>query len=193
MWRKSVTRETEVKIAIRWVEEFVVKMQDLDAVAISARHFEDNFVLDFADARLRNQGCLLRVRQTEQEESVTFKGPASPSMLFKSREELETEVGSAATMLSILERLGMRIGFRYQKYRQEYSLHSPAAGGGKVEVAVDSTPIGDFAELEGEEADILAVAEKLEIQTSQFIRESYHSLFLRYCQEHGRIAENMIF
>ena len=38
----------------------------------------------------------------------------------KLREELETQVGDGALVRLIIERLGYRAWFRYQKHREEY-------------------------------------------------------------------------
>lgn len=185
--------ETEVKIELTDLDGFREKLRLLDPLPLSGRHFEDNFVLDFPDGRLRSQACLLRVRKTKGEESVTFKGPPQPSALFKSREEVETRVESAETMLRLFELVGMKVWFRYQKYREEYSI--PISGGpaSRIKVALDSTPIGDYAELEGPEGGIREIAEKLGLAESQFLRESYYALFAEFCRRRGEYPEHMVF
>jgi len=60
-------------------------------------------------------------------------------------------------------------------------------------VAVDETPIGDYAEFEGSEAAILRLAQKMRIEPSQFLRESYYSLYVEYCERRGEIPSLMIF
>jgi adenylate cyclase class 2 len=188
-----VAQETEIKIALSGAPEFVEKLLLLKPAIVADRHFEDNFVLDFSDGRLRDHGCLMRVRKTQHKESVTFKGPPVPSMRFKSREEWETQIDNAETMLAILGQLGMKTWFRYQKYRQEYSISTPGEPGHEVIIALDVTPVGDFAELEGAEADIRALAVKLGIEESQFLRDSYYMVYTRFCHEQGREPGNMVF
>ena len=61
-----------------------------------------------------------------------------------------------AAMLQILERIGMSVCFRYQKYRREFALD-------RVHVAVDETPIGNYVEFEGTEDGIRALARKMGI------------------------------
>ena len=51
------------------------------------------------------------------------------------------------SLLQVLERIGMSVCFRYQKYRREFAI-------GEVHVAVDETPIGNYVEFEGSEDGI---------------------------------------
>ena len=99
---------------------------------------------------------------------------------------METGVEDSATLLQIFERLGMCIGFRYQKYRREFTLDG-------VHVAVDETPIGDYVEFEGSEEGILGLARTMQIVESRFLRVSYYSLYLEYCREMDKTPEFMIF
>ena len=185
--------ETEVKIELSDADEFRRELRLLNATLLSGRHFEDNFVLDFPDGRLRSQSCLLRVRKTKGEESVTFKGPPQPSALFKSREEVETQVADSDTMLRLFEHLGMTVWFRYQKFREEYSIPAGAGPEEVVKVALDSTPIGEYAELEGSEGGIREIAEKLGLSQSRFLRESYYGLYVQFCRQNGASPKHMVF
>jgi adenylate cyclase class 2 len=185
--------ETEIKIRLSEVTELRSRLEPLGPVLLSERHFEDNFVLDYPDGRLRCQSCLLRVRKTKGKESVTFKGPPIPSRLFKRREELESEVDNADILLQIFEHMGLRVWFRYQKYREEYQITVAEGLAGKLHLALDSTPIGNFAELEGTEEGIRTVAAALGFSEFQFLRDSYYSLFAQYCGERGQDTGHMVF
>jgi adenylate cyclase class 2 len=178
--------ETEVKLRLGDVEQFWAALDSLGGEIVSPRHFEDNFVLDFSDGRIRSQRALVRVRITEHACFLTYKGPPAPAGPFKSRMELETTVGDGLLALQILESLGMRISFRYQKYRRER-----AADG--VHIAVDETPIGAFAELEGPPEAILRVAAALGFAEDAFIRSSYHGLFRDLCRAQGIPERHMVF
>jgi adenylate cyclase class 2 len=185
--------ETEVKIQVSDLEKLREKLLDLNAQVLSDRHFEENSVLDTQEGRLRADACLLRVRKTKGKESVTFKGPPRPSVVFKSREESETVVESADTMLKIFKQIGMEVWFRYEKYREEFSVPVSSGPPGEILVALDATPIGDYAELEGSEEGIREVAKKLGLGESQFLRDSYYSLFVRFCRERGEEPKHMVF
>ncbi len=184
--------ETEVKIRLLDLPGFRDRLRGLGATIKSLCHFEDNHVLDFPDCRLRSRKCLMRVRIAGNIAWITFKGPPLSSELVKKRDEWETPVEDAPTLLRILEEAGMRVWFRYQKRREEYTL---AAGDGArvLHVALDQTPIGEYAEIEGLEEDILRVAAALGIDRSEFIRDSYYYLYVQDCRERGIAPGDMIF
>jgi adenylate cyclase class 2 len=181
-----LSTETEIKIPIEDVEGFRCRLSVLKPEILSARHFEDNRLLDFSDRRIGLNHCLLRIRFAENRHLLTYKGPPKAEGIFKIREELETELHSGEDLLQVLERIGMSVFFRYQKYRQEYAI-------GDVHVAVDETPIGNYAEFEGSETGILDLAAKMGIDKAQFLRSSYYSLYLAYCREKGKTPEFMVF
>jgi len=181
-----MSTETEVKIWIVSAADFIGQALSHGAARLSERSFEDNILFDFQDDRLKLSHCILRVRAVDGRGVLTYKGAPQPDVIFKSREELETGIESAETAIEILGRIGMKQGFRYQKYRQEFSL-------GGVHVAVDETPIGNYAELEGTEDAILDLAEKLGIAKERFINRSYHALYLDYCRERKITPLSMVF
>ena len=178
--------ETEIKVKIENVADFCGRLETLGANPTSRRHFEDNCLLDFPDQKLQSEHCLLRVRFTGNQSCLTFKGAPRPEGIFKTREELETVVEDGSILLQILKRLGMHAGFRYQKYRREFVLD-------EVHVAVDETPIGNYVEFEGSEEGIRSLARRMGIPESQFLRLSYYSLYLEFCQIGGIAPGSMIF
>ncbi len=186
-------KETEVKVELADREAIQRRIEMMLARESAARHFEDNFVLDFKDGRLGAQRCLLRIRETANASLLTFKGPPADSAVFKIREELETGIADGKVLLEILVRLGLRVAFRYQKYRREYRLAPLGSGGPTVHLALDETPIGDFLEIEGEEDGIRRTAEALGIPASGFLRDSYYSLYLHHCKTKGLKAGFMLF
>jgi adenylate cyclase class 2 len=183
---KTLSTETEIKVKIEDVEGLCLQLNALNPSILAERHFEDNYVLDFPDGKLQSRQCLLRVRFARGCGLLTFKGPPRPDGIFKTREELETGVEDAAAMLQVLERIGMSVCFRYQKYRCEFEL-------GQVHVAVDETPIGNYVEFEGAEDGILALAHTMGIAETQFLRLSYYSLYLEHCQRTGEVPGFMVY
>ena len=150
-----------------------------------ARRLQNDCLLDRQTEPLGDHHCTLRVRIEGDRAYVTFKGaPALGTM--KVRAELETTVGDAALLLRLFERLGFRVWFRYQKYREEFHR-------GDLVIAVDESPIGTFVELEGSEADILDMATTLERSTSDFVLDSYLALFAKHRAAQGSPATHMLF
>jgi adenylate cyclase class 2 len=182
--------ETEIKLRIGDVAELRRRLESLGAGLRAQRHFEDNYVLDFADASIRSRASLIRVRNAGGNWVLTYKGAALPDGPFKSREEIETGVADGPSVLEILGRLGMRVWFRYQKYREEWAAR---IDGEVVVVALDETPVGSFAELEGAEGAIRRLAGTLGYRETDFIRDSYYTLYVRACAERGESAAHMLF
>jgi adenylate cyclase, class 2 len=185
--------ETEIKLRLEDLDCFRRRLELADAVLVAPRHFEDNHVFDFPDGRLRGRGCLLRLRVTPHQAILTYKGPAQPGGPFKSREELETTIANAAETMKILKHLGLKVWFRYQKFREEYTLGVKEYPEAEVHVALDQTPLGFYAELEGSPQCIRALAAQLGFNEGEFIRDSYYSLYIRSCERSGIDPGDMVF
>ena len=162
--------EREIKLRFESPAAARAAVRAAGAAARTARRLQDDRLLDWPDGRLRARRCTLRVRDQAGAAVLTFKGPPQQAAM-KVREELETTAGDAALLLRLLERLGLRVWFRYQKYREEYALRD-------VVLAVDETPIGAFVELEGGERGITAVAAALGRGPDDYVVASYRDLFL---------------
>ena len=178
--------ETEIKIRIEDPAGFCRQLRTWNPETLSERHFEDNHLIDFPDRKLQSSHCLLRVRLTEKRSLLTYKGPPRQGSIFKTREELETDLADGPAVLQVLERIGMRVWFRYQKYREEYALDD-------VHVAVDETPIGNYVEFEGSEEAIQNLAHKMGINEEKFLSSSYYALYVEYCRERGEDPKFMTF
>lgn len=151
------------------------------------RLFESNLVFDTPDLALRRAGKLLRLRVAGPAKLLTFKGPAEPGR-HKSREEIEVRVSDPETLALILERLGMRPVFRYEKYRTEFGRGD--AGG---LVTLDETPIGHFLELEGTPEWIDETARELGFTPADYITASYGRLFAEYAARQPQPPPDMVF
>lgn len=151
----------------------------------SPRQLQDDRLLDWPDGRLRERRCSLRVRDQTGAAALTFKGPPQPSVM-KVREELETVVGDAGLLIRLLERLGLRVWFRYQKYREEYALPG-------VVLTIDETPIGTFVELEGDEQGITDLAAGMGRTPRDYVVDSYHSLFTQARAGRTDAGTDMVF
>ena len=177
--------EREVKLRFASVEEARAAVHAAGAVPSRCRRLQEDALLDNAQETLKQQRCVLRVRVESGRSLLTFKGPVQPSPM-KLREEIETVVGDGETLLRCLEQLGYSVWFRYQKYREEYALTD-------VVIAIDETPVGVFVELEGDEHGILEATRALGRTPSDFLLDSYRSLFMEHRRAHGLPATDMLF
>jgi adenylate cyclase class 2 len=162
--------ETEVKLRVDGPDAARAAVARLGAALARPRHFEDNLLLDDARGSLRTAGSVLRLRRTPTGGSLTFKGPRHLEEEVKSREEVEAPVADADALQAVLERLGFRPVFRYQKYRETYAWRGQ-------EIVIDETPIGTFFEIEGDLAGIQAAAAGLGYSRVDYITDSYVALF----------------
>ncbi|HZS09292.1 MAG TPA: class IV adenylate cyclase [Blastocatellia bacterium] len=188
--------EIEVKLRLDNVEPLAAAGVRLELE--TARHFEDNWLLDTADRQLYERGAVLRVRSTSGTEGtrglLTLKEQApadAPASQFKVRLETETMLDEPEQAIVILERLGYRKIFRYQKFRTIY--RALLSGGDHLLVMFDETPLGNFVELEGEEGAISEVVRRLGIGPDDYILQSYVALQAQRCQWLGRPLEDMVF
>jgi adenylate cyclase, class 2 len=182
--------EIEVKLACDNLDRF--RQSNVDLQLVEARHFEDNWLLDSKDQRLLKQGAALRVRAVGNKGVLTYKGIVhdSETSILKVREEIESSVDEPERVVELFERLGFHRSFRYQKYRTVYRL----AGADKsLVVTFDETPIGNFIEIEGDEADVLQTMQAAGFSADEIIRESYPELQAQRCRQRGIPLEDLIF
>lgn len=180
--------EVEIKLPIR----------DLDGMRRSllragfrpsTRSFEDNFVFDTPDGKLRRNGQLLRLREYRRKAVLTFKSRLAGSPRYKVRAEEELLLSSCETMRKVLERLGYRIAFRYQKYRTPFRSTRET----DLNLYLDETPIGIFLELEGRPATIERVARRLGFRPADYVTLTYADLYARVCRQEGKRPSHMLF
>src|SRR5262249_31497026 len=155
------------------------------------RHFEDNWMLDTTDERLKREQSALRVRFVDGRGLVTFKGLSTTASSFKAREELETHTEEPHQMVAIFERLGYHAFFRYQKYRTVYKLAMD--DGQTLKVMHDETPMGNFLELEGTEEAVKRAVAALELKPKDYITSTYIGMQAERCRAEGRPLEDLLF
>jgi adenylate cyclase class 2 len=177
--------EREVKLAFRDAEEARTAILAAGAEPLRARRLQEDCLLDTKDDQLFKRRCVLRVRMESGKTLLTFKGPVQESSM-KLREELETIVGDGLLLLRVLEQIGFRVWFRYQKYREEFARED-------VIVALDETPVGVFVEIEGSENGIHDMASALARKPEDYVLDSYRGLFVKHCQRHGLPVSDMLF
>lgn len=177
--------ETEIKLRVPDVQTARRNLQRAGFRPLKRRIFEQNTVFDTPGLKLRKGGSLLRVRQAGKTATVTFKGRSLPGP-HKSREELETNINDPELLATILERLGYRPVWRYEKFRTEYRYGAGVA-------TVDETPIGIFVELEGPPEWIDRTARRLNFSPSEYLKASYAGLYRQWCRDHRVKPAHMVF
>ena len=187
---RQLNLETEVKLACDNLDR--IREAGFELRLLTERHFEDNWLLDLPDSRLRREGAALRIRSVNGKGLITYKGVLQPGTetRLKVREEIETEVDEPERLIELFEKLGYRRSFRYQKYRTIYSL---VVDGQELEVVFDETPMGNFVEIEGDGRCVVRVMEAAGFSASESIRESYPELQESRCEAMGVELQDLVF
>lgn len=177
--------EREIKFAHVELDGIRGRLVELEAERVWSSALEDNWVLD-REGELSGQGCVLRLRLRKDGHGarLTLKGPAHLENRTKVRREQEIEVDDADRALALFESLGYEVARRYQKMREVWQL-------GGVSISLDHTPIGDFAEFEGEGAE--TVARRCGLSADEAERRSYLRLYDDYLKEHPDAPPEMLF
>lgn len=179
--RDSVERE--LKFAAADLDGLRKRLEEMGAERLEASGLERNWIFD-RGGELAGAGSVLRLRQDSAGARVTFKGPAAFEGGVKLRREIEIEVDDLERARELLAALGYERVREYQKRRERWRL-------GGVEVALDHTPIGDFAELEGEAAE--AVAKRCGLDPAAAERRTYLQLYDDYLADHPGAPPDMVF
>ncbi len=173
--------EVEVKFAVTGHGAVVEALAGEGGRLVGSFEQTDQFY-DTPDARLRDDGCGLRIRRLrrlagESDEidtrpQVTFKGPRRTDTRAKVRPEYQTNLDDAEAMEKIFAACGLEPTAIVRKNRTSYLL-------GDCQVELDELPdIGCFVEVEGpDEKTVFAVSERLGL-TGQPVSESYLAMVL---------------
>jgi adenylate cyclase, class 2 len=159
--------------------------------------FEQNMLYDTRRSDFRLRGRLLRLRSEASSSGnrralMTSKAPAPSDRLgavpsrYKERLEREVTVGDPIRCDRLLRSLGLRPGFRYEKYRTTFRLPG-------LHLDLDETPAGVFLELEGPPAAIDRVARLLGYAPRDYILGTYWDVNAAACRRRGRKPGNMLF
>ncbi len=184
-----VAVETEIKFRVDDPSELAVRLPQAGFHLETPRTFESNVLYDTPDRQMRARTEILRIRIYGPKCLLTHKrlpdnGPGED--LHKHRVETETEVSDGKALAEVFRSLGLVAAFRYEKWRSEWS-------DGEGHCVIDETPIGNFAELEGEAEWIDRVAAKLDIPRSEYLTLSYGRMFEQWREEHHSSAEHLTF
>jgi len=181
--------ETEIKFRVEDAGELIRRLREAGFHEDTPRTFESNVLFDTTDRKMRARTEILRVRNYGGRWVITHKrlpdaGPGEDA--HKHRIETETEVGDGNVLAEVFRSIGLVEAFRYEKWRSEWS-------DGEGHCVIDETPIGVFAELEGQPEWIDRAAAQLGVERSAYITLSYGRLFEQWCAEHKCPANDLTF
>jgi len=181
--------ETEIKFHVAEVDGLTRRLKEAGFRMATPRTFESNVLYDTLDRKMRARTEILRIRNYGGRWTVTHKrlpdsGPGED--VHKHRIETETEVSDGEAMAQVFRSIGLVAAFRYEKWRSEWT-------DGEGHCVVDETPIGNFAELEGESEWIDRVAGQLGVKRSDYLTLSYGRLFELWREEHHSEANDLTF
>jgi predicted adenylyl cyclase CyaB len=184
----------EIEAKMRVVSLSAVKDRLVAAGAKLVGEFlERNTFFDTEDRTLlaADEGLRLRLNQDLNTGTkvciMTFKGPRQHGQL-KSREEIQTTVGSYTDACAIIERMGYGRILSFEKRRDTWSLKG-------CEIELDTLPrIGCFVEIEGPKDEaILEVRDLLKLSDRPLVRASYVALLMNDLQEAGEVLREVVF
>ena len=203
--RPLTIREVEIKLRVGDLPALLEKIRGL-GVRPPIRVLEQNVLYDTPESDFRRRGQLLRLRiETLAPKSVPkrfrrkFKRVRSQAILtskvpvpdirpprFKEKIETEVSVPNPEAWRRAIQRLGLREGFRYEKYRTSFRF-------GEAHLDLDETCVGNFLEIEGQPAAIDRIARRLGFSPQNYIRATYWDLYVEDCRRRGRKTGNMLF
>ena len=181
--RSKNNLERELKFPGVELDQLRARLLELEAERVGPGAFEDNWILDRGN-ELISSGRILRLRTDGARARLTFKGPMRLEGNVKVREEREVGIENAEEARELLGNLGFEVVRRYQKEREEWQL-------GGVTIALDHTPIGDFAEFEGDGAE--TVAKRCGFDPQKAERRSYLRLYEDHLKKHPEFPPEMVF
>lgn len=165
-------QEIEVKFYLKDLNKLEQCLRATGAELIQPRMHEVNLRFDSPNAELSRTGQVLRLRQ-DREAIVTYKDAGNFEGGVRSRLEIEFIVNDFDEARKLFEALGYKVLLMYEKYRAVYR-------SGNVLVTLDEMPYGNFAEIEGPDAQsIQQASQSLQLEWNCRILDSYIILFDR--------------
>ncbi len=163
-------QEQEAKFFLSDRTGLETRLKAQGAVLVTGRVHERNLRFDTPDRRLASAFQVLRLRQDDRVR-LTYKAAGEIVDGVRARPEIEFEAGDFEAAQAFLEALGYEVSFEYEKFRTTWHFE-------EMEVVLDETPLGDFAEIEGRGGiQIEAAARRLGLDWGARINESYAFLF----------------
>jgi len=186
-----VASEIELKFVLAEPHAFHERLLAAGFTVKTPRTLERNVLFDTPDRSLRGRKQLLRLREYGTLWTLTHKRPTDAraeqeNARYKFRRETETVIEDGEALGAVFIELGYEPVFRYEKYRTEFTDSTGA-------IVLDETPIGIFAEAEGEPAWIEQTLLRLAICSEDCFTDSYGKMFEQWQARTGSSAQHMTF
>jgi adenylate cyclase class 2 len=181
--------EVEAKVRVPSFHEIRRRLMELGADRLGVS-LQRNDLYDMRGRDLADRGCRLRLRTVPRGDEapvLTFKGPRLGGR-FKSRREIEVGVSDRATARRLLEAMGYRRYFSFDKRRESWRL-------GDWRIELDEVPLlGRFVEVETTEArEVERALGSLQLDGLKLIKRGYTSLLRRRLRESGITSRRVRF
>jgi adenylate cyclase class 2 len=168
-----VCKEIEAKLKVDSLGPIEEKLRALGG-SFAGQRFQCDCYFDDSESRMIKSDTCLRLRYQKadngQEVFVTFKGPKEAGR-YKSRREIEFEVGDAEAAEKLFLELGYAKSEVVEKIRRLWQL-------GGCQIGLDDVKgLGSFVEIEGPDEQIIAeVQEQMGLADSRHVKKSYAAL-----------------
>ena len=179
-------RGNSVEVELKYIGADLVdvrrRLAEAGAHLEDPRSLETNATFDDADESLRASEKLLRLRDGNE---LTVKIPLLDAK-FKARREITAHLADG-NIEEILEALGYRPTWRYEKYREGWNFDG-------MWVTLDEMPfVGPVVEIEGDRDRIDVTAEKLGLTELRTSTGNYRSLYEEHRLKHDLPPGDMTF
>jgi len=126
----------------------------MGGTCVSKRRLMKRWILDYEDVSLQEKNCYVRVRDEGDRITTTFK--SVDALTVDGTKELETEVKDAQALISIYEKLNLKVHSYQETYRESWKLDG-------IEIEFDEWPwIEPFFEIEAHsEEEVRSLVDRL--------------------------------
>jgi len=171
--------EKKYRLTAEQRDRVLQRLKEVDAED-RGEEFEENTI--YGGGGLQRGTSVLRLRRVGKKALLTYKERFPGSAAVKHQREDETAVDDPSAMALILDALGFKPLLVYEKRRRTWSL-------GQTEVVIDELPFGLFMEIEGDEREIEAAEQTLEIDGLPAEHDTYPHLTEKHGHRLGDVIE----
>ena len=167
-------QEIEVKFRLENEKAFIDHLNKMGFINVKDV-FETNIIFDMMDGSYSSRGRLVRVRETDKGNILTYKEKQGEDSQYKVRTEIETSIDDSEQMIEMLKYMGFIISFVYQKKRMHFTKDD-------IEITIDKLPFGNYIEIEATKNQIVNLSKELNLEMTEISNMSYLALYYKVCR-----------